>query len=163
VDWSLLPRGYLVAPPDSKEVSAALEGVVAGAVLRFRLRANPTRKIETKTGPQGLRRNGKRVELKTEQEQLDWLRRKGVDGGFALVSVRTASEIPDVRVSDEGKLGGFRASIHENGRRRVTFASVLFEGRLRVTDAEKFRGSLEQGLGSAKAYGFGLLSVAPAE
>ena len=45
---------------------------------------------------------------------------------------------------------------------RLTFASVLFEGVLEVTDAERFRQALEQGIGSAKAYGFGLLSIAPA-
>lgn len=162
-DWSKLPRAYLFAPPESKEISAALEGFAAGAVLRFRLRANPTRKVETKTLADGIKRNGKRVELRTEQEQLSWLRRKGAEGGFEIVSVRTAAEVPDVRVSDEGKVGGFRNSIPSaNGKRRLTFGSVLFEGRLRVTDPEKFRATLERGVGSAKAYGFGLLSTAPA-
>jgi CRISPR system Cascade subunit CasE len=39
---------------------------------------------------------------------------------------------------------------------------VVFEGRLRVTDAEAFRRALAAGIGSGKAFGFGLLSVAPA-
>ncbi len=159
-DWSALPRDYLFAPPESKDVSEAWQKITGGAEFRFRLRANPTRKIDTKTGPEGIRRHGKRVELRTEQEQLDWLRRKASEGGFEIVSVRTAAEIPDVRVSDEGKVGGYRNVGSGNDKRRLTFASVLFEGKLRVTDAEKFRASLEHGLGSAKAYGFGLLSVA---
>ena len=45
-------------------------------------------------------------------------------------------------------------------RQRLTFGDVLFEGRLRVTDAALFRQTLEHGIGSGKAYGFGLLSVA---
>jgi CRISPR system Cascade subunit CasE len=162
-DWSKLPRGYLSAPPESKVISAALEGVATGAVFRFRLRANPARKIESKSGVGGLRRNGRRVELRTEEQQLNWLRRKGAAGGFELVSVQTAAKVPNVRVSDEGKVGGFRTSASgTSGKRRLTFASVLFEGKLRVTDAEEFRATLEHGVGSAKAYGFGLLSIAPA-
>ena len=165
-DWNALPRGYLSTPAESKDISAAWNGINKDAVLRFRLRANPTRKIETKTRADGIRRNGKRVELRTEQEQLIWLRRKGEDGGFEIVSVRTAPQVADVRVSDEGTIGGFRSSLPvsgANGKRRLTFASVLFEGKLRVIDPVKFRGTLEHGMGSAKAYGFGLLSIAPAE
>jgi CRISPR system Cascade subunit CasE len=33
---------------------------------------------------------------------------------------------------------------------------------LRITDEALFRQTLERGLGSGKAYGFGLMSVAPA-
>jgi len=43
----------------------------------------------------------------------------------------------------------------------MTFGAATFEGILEVTDAEKFRQSLKQGIGTGKAYGFGLLSVAP--
>jgi CRISPR system Cascade subunit CasE len=32
---------------------------------------------------------------------------------------------------------------------------------LEITDAERFRAALAAGIGPAKAYGFGLLSVAP--
>jgi CRISPR system Cascade subunit CasE len=44
----------------------------------------------------------------------------------------------------------------------MSFGNVLFDGRLQVTDAEVFRRTLTQGIGSGKAFGFGLLSVAPA-
>jgi CRISPR system Cascade subunit CasE len=37
---------------------------------------------------------------------------------------------------------------------------VQFEGDLEVTDAAAFRAALAQGIGSGKAYGFGLLSIA---
>ena len=39
--------------------------------------------------------------------------------------------------------------------------SALYEGILEVTDAEAFAKTLAAGIGPAKAYGFGLLSVAP--
>jgi CRISPR system Cascade subunit CasE len=42
----------------------------------------------------------------------------------------------------------------------LSFGSVLFEGRLKVTDKEKFLDVLYAGIGTGKAYGFGLLSIA---
>ena len=42
----------------------------------------------------------------------------------------------------------------------MSFGSVLFEGELIVTDVEAFRAALVKGIGSGKAYGFGLLSIA---
>lgn len=160
-DFSALPSGYLAQPPKSKDIGAAWRGIAHDSVLRFRLRANPTRKIETKSGPGGARRNGRRVELKTEEEQLKWLARKSRESGFEIVSVRAAAEYPDVWVSAEGKVSGSRGLPDGAGSKpRLTFASVLFNGKLRVIDMEIFRATLEHGIGSAKAYGFGLLSVA---
>jgi CRISPR system Cascade subunit CasE len=144
----------------SRDIGAASRGIAHGCVCRFRLRANPTRKIETKSGPGGARHNGRRVELKTEEEQLNWLARKSRENGFEIVSVRAAAEYPDVWVSAEGKVIGSRGLPDGAGSRpRLTFASVLFNGKLRVTDLERFRAALERGIGSGKGYGFGLLSV----
>jgi CRISPR system Cascade subunit CasE len=167
--WQRLPDDYLLtiarAPnPDSKDLTTAWEHLKAGTMLNFRLRANPTRKIETKSAADGMRRNGKRVELRTEDDQTKWLARKAAAGGFEIVSVRAAPAIPNVRITEEAKRSGSRPEPGASADRsasRVTFASVLFEGLLRVTDPDKFRLTLEQGLGSAKAYGFGLLSIAP--
>jgi CRISPR system Cascade subunit CasE len=161
-DFSPLPSGYLAQPPITKDIAAAWRRIARDSVFRFRLRANPTRKIETKSGPGGARRNGRRVELKTEEEQLKWLARKSRESGFEILSVRAAAEYPDVWVSAEGKVSGSRCLPDGAGSRpRLTFASVLFNGKLRVTDMERFRAALERGIGSAKGYGFGLLSVAP--
>ena len=48
----------------------------------------------------------------------------------------------------------------QNGR-IVTIRAVVFEGILKVTDAELFRSALASGIGPAKAYGCGLLTLAP--
>jgi CRISPR system Cascade subunit CasE len=60
--------------------------------------------------------------------------------------------------------GGRTIGHREHGggerRQRMTFGTVLFEGLLRVTDVERFRTTLASGIGSGKAYGFGLLSIA---
>jgi CRISPR system Cascade subunit CasE len=167
-DWGRLPLGYLLslgpeqANPAWKRVDGTYASLVAGTTLAFRLRANPTRKIDTRSGLDGQRRNGRRVELRQEAEQLAWLARKSEQAGFRLVAVRADSQVPDVRTGVETKLVGRRPSsaASKGGDRRLTFGSVLFDGELCITDAERFRQALAAGIGPGKAFGFGLLSVA---
>lgn len=114
-----------------------------GARFRFRLRANPTarRKIDGAA-------EGKRVGLTTEEDQRAWLARKGDQGGFQ----------PDgVIVIDEGQIKAAKPNGHA-----LTFRSVRFEGVLEVTEPDRLREALQAGVGSGKAFGFGLLSVARA-
>lgn len=154
-DWSHLPGDYLLADADGenpavKPVAHIYQNIPEGAVFSFRLRANPSRKIDTKTGPDGRRRHGRRVELVREEDQLAWLTRKGREGGFELLAVRVTG-----LGKEKGKKPGPPGS-------SLTVAGVLFEGLLRVTDPQKFlHHSLTRGLGPGKAYGMGLLSLAP--
>lgn len=148
-EWAILPKGYLsddgMPNPGVKPVKTAFESLQAGQALRFRLRANPTRKIDTKSGPNGERRNGRRVPLAGIEQQVAWLQRKAQANGFELLQVTVAAT------------GATELSrSHSTGR---TFQGVVFEGRLVIRDAERFRGALEQGIGPGKAFGFGLLSI----
>ena len=152
-DLSHLTRGYLAADsgevenPAIKDVSRVLQALREGQVLRFRLRANPTRKIETKSTPDGQRRNGRRVDLRTEELQLEWLSRRAEQAGFALVPAIQGGDVPAVRVGGR--------------RRRVSLATVLFDGLLEVTDPGLFRQAIAAGIGPGKAFGCGLMSIAP--
>ena len=158
-DWTHLPHGYLADSggegenPATKDVSKALQALRDGQMLRFRLRANPTRKIETKSTPDGQRRNGRRVDLRTEQLQLEWLARRAEQGGFALVSTLPGSDVPAVRVGASEKVGG--------RRRGISLATVLFDGLLEVKDSGLFRQAIAAGIGPGKAFGCGLMSIAP--
>jgi len=164
-DWSFLdemPQYLQTAEenPSVKSVGDLYEAIRPGQVLRFCLQANVTKKILTKTGPDGKRNNGKRVPLRKVEEQVAWLRRKGQAGGFELLNTRTDSRVPDVRLRPDDDV---KARRKQGGTpREMTFGSVRFEGKLRVTDEEAFLASLINGIGSGKAYGFGLLSVASA-
>lgn len=171
-DWSRLPPGYLLGTrgpadnPACKRVADYYGTIEAGSVLLFRLRANATRKIDTRSDPDGRRRNGRRVELRDEAARIEWLRRKGVQGGFELLSVRAAPAVPNVRSVAEEKLVGHRpvqpAAGQAGDAARLTFGAVLFDGTLKVMDADLFRRTIETGVGPGKAYGLGLLSVARA-
>lgn len=139
-DWTRLPAQYLregvEANPACKFITDKYAAIEEGMRLRFRLRANPTRKIETKTLADGKRRNGKRVEIRDEAEQAAWLGRKAEQHGFSLSIVRSADE--DKRIGFRMTQRGIPASDAalsvgtaggERGRPpRLTFASVLFDG-----------------------------------
>jgi len=161
-DFTHLPSGYVVHAAEIKDVSEAYASLHAGMKLRFRLRANPTRKIDTKGGPDGARRNGRRVDLRSDEARLGWLARKAASAGFAILTVKCSPDVPNVRLIPQGRLIGFRADSGGQAR-KLTFGSVLFEGIMEVADPERLRDALEYGIGSAKAYGFGLLSVAPSD
>lgn len=180
-DWSNLPAGYLAPLPGTetlavKPVADAYAAIADGDVLLFRLRANPTKRLAPTTGPDGIRRDGKRVELRREDDQLTWLARKAAFHGFRLLNSTVQSRhvdgstavkrtpVPDVRASTVTRTVGRRRTRKDltTGRHLMTFGDVLFEGRLQVTDANAFHRTLAVGLGSGKAYGFGLLSVARA-
>jgi CRISPR system Cascade subunit CasE len=147
--------------------------------LCFRLRANPTRRISSQCAREKNQQAiGKRVEIRNEEEQIKWLQRKGevirdqngvlTGGGFRLLSVKVNAEVANVRATPEDKFFGWRVdkpdtkSESPGKKHRLTFGSVLFEGVLEITDAERLQKTLEAGIGSGKAYGFGLLSIAPA-
>ncbi len=157
-DWSRLPEGYLresVWGP--KPIDHLFARLTDGQELVFRLLANPTRRINDHSTLETAKWHGKRVELQREEDQIAWLHRKGAANGFTLLGVRTKPEIADLRtLGAPGKVMG------RYGGERLTFGAVMFEGRLRVTEADAFRQALEHGIGSGKAYGFGLLSVASA-
>ena len=160
-DWSCLPDGYLFnlaregRNPATKSISDALVSLRKGQVLRFRLRANPTRKVDTKSGPDGQRRNGKRVDLRTETQQIEWLSRRADRAGFRLVPAYPDGNAPAVRVGASEKLRG------RTTNRLVTLAGVLFDGLMEVTDPDKLRLAIREGIGPGKAFGCGLLSLAP--
>ena len=136
-DWSKLPASYLLDDPATKAVNLQLQ---PGQRLSFRLRANPTKRLSAGKG-----NNGKRIGLYKLEEQINWLQRKATDHGFA---IHSAMPTQQQRVDDR--------------RQDLKFFSVQFDGILQVTDPTTFLAAIQSGIGSGKAFGFGLLSVAPA-
>lgn len=153
----------LAAPPECKAFDPDLTN---GQRLRFRLRANPTKKVGSATKSErlaGKKKNGKRVALLQENDQIAWLLDKGQQGGFTVPGQwreENGVKIPDFRV-DVVPEGWIRCG--KEGYRDGDFFAVRFDGILVVNDVAAFRQTLQQGIGSAKGFGFGLLSIARAE
>lgn len=166
-NWDHLPSGYLLtaagANPVCKRVDELYAGLSSTTRLRFRLSANPTKRLHAATGNDGWGA-GKRVDLRREEDQLAWLEAKAHAGGFSLSHVQANPHVANVRQMPGGRVTGNRSRPGSSSTERapLTFGSVLFEGELHVTDPLLFLSTLERGIGSGKAYGFGLLSIAPA-
>jgi CRISPR system Cascade subunit CasE len=115
---------------------------------RFSLLANPTRKLAAPRDGQGKRRNAKRLPISNREDLLTWLTRKAAQHGFSVTpeEIRT---IPQPRQSfvKEGKAG-----LH---------SATEFTGVITVTDPELLRQAFANGIGSAKAFGFGMLCLSP--
>ncbi|MCO5060746.1 MAG: type I-E CRISPR-associated protein Cas6/Cse3/CasE [Kiritimatiellae bacterium] len=111
------------------------------AAYRFTLRANPTKRDNK------LR---KRVPLLEGDAQREWLNRKAKAAGFRVIA-ESLRIIPEGRQRFRDRTQG-KAGVHH---------SVEFAGTLIVEDAESFKVSFERGIGSGKAFGFGLLALVP--
>ena len=156
-DWARLPapaagRGYLRdgTRAESKEIGPALGGVAIGQHLAFRLRGNPTRTVNASHAGHD-RLAGKRVDLLREDEQVAWLTKRLAQSGCRVAEARVAGRDPF-----SGRQTGRR------GERQVIVAAVLFEGVLLVDEPSALVAAVAVGVGPAKAYGCGLLSLAPA-
>ncbi|MBU1205908.1 MAG: type I-E CRISPR-associated protein Cas6/Cse3/CasE [Proteobacteria bacterium] len=153
-DWTGIGvKGWLAESNPAIDLKGRLklDSLKAGQCFRFRLRANPC-----------VTRNGKRLGLLRLEEQEAWIARKGQQHGFSLPQLpsfdlsESSQERVNVRVSQEQML---RGSQHSGNTVRVF--SVLYDGILTVTDADRFKEALQTGIGHGKAIGLGLLSVAP--
>lgn len=150
-DWASL-RDALASFEPLEPAHRSLQ-IANGAVLRFFLRANPTVSRKGRREPkfQGVEGDafrasrGHRVGLLDEESRLGWLARKGKQTGFDVLAVHTSNEKPWTWSREE---------------RSARFDGVDFEGALRVVDATKLRDGLVAGVGTGKAFGFGLLSLA---
>lgn len=148
--WGFLAEtGYLLPNaadnPATREVNLLLQ---AGQSFAFRLRANPTKRLSAGKG-----NKGKRVGIYDEDEQSSWLARKGELHGFRVLQGQ---------VSRDGKIVNEEAIERAGKEHKLELMTAQFDGILQVTNAEKFAQALVAGVGSAKAFGCGLLSLAPA-
>ena len=163
-DWNFLQTDYAVQI-ECRTVHEQYANIENGMRLLFRLCANPTKRVgksdklaAEKYKPSDEKKIRRRVELRTDEEKIGWLKRKGEDAGFQLTNVQIKEAVENAVVHSSSKQFGRRG----RDEKKMTFGAVIFEGVLQVTDAQKFRESLKTGIGTGKAYGFGLMSVAKA-
>lgn len=132
------------SPAETKAYEVLLNKITDNSVWHFRMVANPTHSIKTKSG------RGKVVAHVTPEHQIEWLKTKAAANGFELVEDNCfvlAKEWKNFYKNASGK------------DMRVRLMLVSFEGILRVTDADAFRNALINGIGRGKAYGAGMLTI----
>jgi CRISPR system Cascade subunit CasE len=121
----------------------------AAGQFRFSLLVNPTRKLVVRNEAGERKKNGRRIALTKREDLLVWMQRKAEAGGFAIGDPESLRTIPKPR------------SYFQKGAMQGVHYAVEFQGVLTVTDPTLFRATFTAGIGSAKAFGFGLLALAP--
>ncbi|WFB10635.1 type I-E CRISPR-associated protein Cas6/Cse3/CasE [Streptomyces sp. LX-29] len=141
-----------------------LNALAEGDTWGFRLTANPVHHIRRPDAAPDA--PTKRVAHRTPRHQLRWLLQQQEKAGFEVV--RKPPERRSTEYGDEHELIvrdqlplQFRRPPAAHSRNDVRLTRVTFDGRLRIADLALFRRTLTQGLGKARAYGCGLMTLAP--
>lgn len=166
-DWE---RGFAadLTRARAAEVMPLRLNLKSGQRLRFRVRANPTRKIAALDAASQPKKNGKRVSLLTRGPHWEPVISRLVAEGITHPTTRQISEILlhnwlterlhaaaealDFQTVDEGLI--------EDREHHLSFKSVRFDGTLQVSDPDRMLELVRIGIGTAKGFGFGLLSLA---
>jgi CRISPR system Cascade subunit CasE len=125
---------------ESRDYRQLLDRIETDSKWRFRLTANPV-----------YASNGKRYAHMTVEKQKKWLSDRAERNGFSL-----REHFFDVVSRDTIKF----SKGDKDDRREVTLSRATFEGDLTVSDVDLFKSALTDGVGRAKAYGCGMLTVA---
>lgn len=140
--------GWMQEPSwQSSDYSQMLNRITRGQRYAFRLTANPVHTV-TEDGKK------RRVAHISSEHQLRWLIERQEQLG-AQVTDTAGEATASVNRSN-------RMVFNRNGR-RVTIQQATFDGTLEVTSADSLRSVLTSGVGKARGYGCGLLTLAPLE
>jgi CRISPR system Cascade subunit CasE len=129
---------------------------------RFSLLANPTRKVRSNTKGEILK-NSRRVPITHREDRTDpatgrvqrglvsWMREHGESAGFFIDEKSLQTITTPCQTFSKQNGGRHHGALH----------AVDFQGTLTVEDSEKLRAAFTTGIGSAKAFGFGMLCLSP--
>lgn len=133
---------------ETKSYTPLIDQIKIGQKWQFRLRANPVHSVRQGDGVQEKddAKRGRVYAHVTVRQQEEWLLERANKNGFALTE------------------GSFRVIHREvlrfrQKRRQVTLSMATYEGLLEISDVTLFIGALTKGIGRAKAFGCGLLTI----
>ena len=152
--------GWDTRPAQSAEYDRLLSSLTKGQRWHFELLANPA--FAQANG-------GKRGKVKAHvsvEHQLDWLYQRAERAGFRLAP-RAEDEVYEVErgrwsVDEQTTIVERKSLDFRKGdsRRRVHIVTARYRGTLEVTDPDRLRATLVNGIGRARGYGCGLLTLA---
>ena len=147
VNSKALPAGYTTGV-DHRDLAPLFAWIANGLTLRYRIDANPIKAPRAADS----RERGRRVPLLGE-EAVAWWERKAAAAGLLAQLILDTPQQP--LLADRGTDGD------DKPQRRARLGMVRFEGVATVTDPDALRTSLTHGIGQGRAFGAGLLSIAP--
>ena len=154
LDLDALPIGYTTAT-DQRDLTPLLTWCHPHATIRYRLDAHPTRSTSThETDAQGRRTRGRRTPLHHD-DALTWWHHQAHTAGLHLHPHTT-------HATTQPRLTGHKPDPHTPDKtHRFAIHVTRFEGTATITDPHALRTAITHGIGRARAYGTGLLSITP--
>lgn len=143
--------GWETRPQQTADYQRLLSQLTIGQRWYFELLANPTKTIN-----RGRDQRGKVVAHLSAVEQLKWLHRKAESMGVSFGTLENST----ARVIESKKLNFRKRRSDGSEGHQVHLATARYAGTLEVVDVEKLRDTLTNGVGRAKGYGCGLLTLA---
>ncbi|GAA1989719.1 type I-E CRISPR-associated protein Cas6/Cse3/CasE [Nocardiopsis rhodophaea] len=128
-----------------------LEQLTPGAIVHYRIAANPTKAVRTPDSP---KRRGKRTALHGAEAET-WWRTKAEQIGLLPGSVTAR---PHDLASDPAARNGTR---NQDRDKRIVNHGIRFDGVAKVEDPKRLLPAVVEGIGRGRSYGLGLLSLAP--
>lgn len=136
---------------DTRPYDPLLNTLQRGQRWQFRLTANPAR-----SGRRDGWADTKPLGHVTVKQQEQWLIDRSHNAGFQVVPRQDSLGDGDVDLAVVDR--SVRRFRRDTGL--VTIATATFDGNLEVVDAQALRRTLTHGIGRAKSYGCGLLTLA---
>lgn len=143
--------GWDTRPQETANYDRLLTRIAEGDTWTFELLANPTKSIN-----RGHDQRGKVVAHLSIPEQIKWLQGKAEHLGVAFGS----PDLPSFQVTESKTLNFSKQNAQSKRRNRIHLVTARYAGSLEVVDPEKFRKALVNGVGRAKGYGCGLITLA---
>lgn len=137
------------------DTTAFLERLEQDQRWRFRLTANPTYRKKS-SDSNGISARWKTTAHVTVAYQEAWLREKSEDAGFRITT--NSLDVPALGIANRKQISFDRKTAE--GTHRVSLSVATYDGELEVVNAEHLRHALGHGIGRAKGYGCGLLTLA---
>ncbi|MBV2365712.1 type I-E CRISPR-associated protein Cas6/Cse3/CasE [Streptomonospora nanhaiensis] len=165
---------------ETRDYTPLLRRLESGQRYVFRTTVNPVKSTpvppeDREPGEDGLKKRGHLVPIVGAGHQIAWFAERAGKWGFELLpstvpmpETESEGDTADAPVAPPAYACEIRAQKNlrfwrgESGSKPVTLSTVAMEGLLRVTDADLLRNALTRGIGRAKGYGCGLISLAPA-
>ncbi|WP_413755045.1 type I-E CRISPR-associated protein Cas6/Cse3/CasE [Streptomyces sp. MMBL 11-3] len=140
-----LPGGY--GSTDSRDLTPMLTALTPGRPVRYRITAAPTAYRSTGAPPDPLtgRRPRSKITTLHGQDAQTWWQRQAATAGLRLCEPAEA----------------FRRSFPSPERPAPFYKLTQFDGTATITDPDLLATALREGIGKGKAYGAGLLTLAP--
>lgn len=146
--------GWIGQTWDSTDYRPFVNQLRNGQHWAFRLTANPVKAIREAGS------RGKVVPHVTPAQQVDWLAQRSEQLGFRLLPAPHFEDQLNTTVTARRDHRFGRTDHNNSGKRnRVSLRIVQFDGHLEITDRQNFQDALQSGIGRAKAYGCGLMTL----